>query len=53
MTNIWNGWKYAGRGDPVFIGANDNTVGAVNSSTTFASWYADCDNTTPSSTCVA
>jgi fibro-slime domain-containing protein len=40
-------------GVPVFIGPNDNSVGAVNNSTTFASWYADCDNTTPSSTCVA
>lgn len=39
-------------GVPVFIGPNDNSVGAVNNSTTFASWYADCDDTTPSSTCV-
>ncbi len=40
-------------GVPDFIGPNDNSVGAVNSDTSFASWFDDCNPATPSSTCIA
>jgi fibro-slime domain-containing protein len=38
-------------GVPVFVGPNDNTLGAVNNATTFASWYAACDGAA-NATCV-
>jgi len=39
-------------GVPVFAGPDDNTFGAVNNATTFSTWYDDCDDTTPGTTCV-
>ncbi|MFC3093517.1 fibro-slime domain-containing protein [Alteromonas sediminis] len=39
-------------GVPVWIGANDNTDGAVNNASTFSTWFDDCDANTPDVTCV-